>query len=110
MLYFCDLRGQEFWDHTWKQGDTSAVYIQKVIGYKTRLSKYDNDAVQEEDEAWSSADSEEGYWKEDEETARVSRLYADQCDPSSAGANQDGMVPCKLGSTCLATVALYSHL
>lgn len=97
MLYFGDVRRQEFWHHTWKQGDTSAVYIQKVIGYKTRLSKYVNDAVQEEDEARSSADSEEGYWKEDEETARVSRLYANQCDPPTPGANQDRMVPCKLG-------------
>lgn len=65
-----------------------------MIGYKTRLSKHGNDAVQEEEEAWNPADSEEGYWKEDEETARVSRLSANQCDPSSGGANQDGMVPC----------------
>jgi hypothetical protein len=75
MLCFCDLRGQECWDHTWKKGDTSAVYIQKVKGYKTRLSNYDNEAVQEEDETWNPADMEGGYWKEDEETARVSSLW-----------------------------------
>lgn len=64
----------------------------KVIGYKTRLSdpEWEGKRAQkaEEDPGWDSANSEEGHWREDENSSRVSRVHADECDPSSACANE----------------------
>ncbi|KAK4693204.1 hypothetical protein P7C71_g4151, partial [Lecanoromycetidae sp. Uapishka_2] len=90
MYYVCNLRRHDVWEYIRDHGDVSSLYIQKIIGYKTFL----NDpnfarARAAQDPDLDSTDSEEEDWRMDGgSTRRVSRLFADEADPSSAGANQ----------------------
>lgn len=94
MFYICNRRRQIAWEYILSEnGDVSSLYIQRIIGYKTHFSDPEFRWVQqrggEEDLGWDSANSEEGYWREDEgESRRVSRVHADEVDPSCAGINR----------------------